>query len=45
MAKNKVIKVKGVEISLLSKGDSDYISLTDIAKSRDNAASFAVINN
>jgi hypothetical protein len=45
MDKNKKIIVKGTEISLLSKGINDYISITDIAKSRNNAEPFAVINN
>ena len=45
MSKNKIISVKGIEISLLASGRNDYISLTDIAKSRDNTESFAVINN
>jgi len=45
MAKNKTIIVRGNEISFFSQGVSDYISLTDIAKSRNNTESFAVINN
>ena len=45
MNKSKTIVVKGTEITLLSKGLNDYISLTDIAKSRNNAEPFAVINN
>ena len=45
MSKNKTINVKGTEITLLSKGLNDYISLTDIAKSRNNVEPFAVINN
>ena len=32
MAKNKTITVKGVEISVLQKDSSDYISLTDMVK-------------
>ena len=45
MNKTKSIIVKGTEITLLSKGLNDYISLTDIAKSRNNVEPFAVINN
>jgi hypothetical protein len=45
MTGNKIINVKGTEISLLSKGENDYISLTDIAKSRNNTEPFALINN
>ena len=32
MAKNKVIIVKGVEIAILQKDTSDFISLTDMVK-------------
>jgi len=32
MAKNKIITVKGTEISILQKDDSDFISLTDMVK-------------
>ena len=32
MAKNKIIQVQGVGISLLTKADNDFISITDIAK-------------
>ena len=45
MTKSKTIIVKGTEITLLSKGLNDYISLTDIAKSRNNVEPFSVINN
>jgi hypothetical protein len=45
MAKNKTIIIKGNEISFFSQGVDDYISLTDIAKSKNNLESFAVINN
>jgi hypothetical protein len=45
MAQTKIIIVKGTEISLYSQGINDYISLTDIAKSRNNTEPFAVINN
>ena len=42
---NKSITVKGTEITLLSQEVNDYISLTYIAKSRNNIEPFAVINN
>jgi len=45
MAKSKTIVVKGTNVSILNYGVSDYISLTDIAKSRNNSEPFAVINN
>jgi hypothetical protein len=32
MAKNKTINVKGTEISIISKDNLDYISLTDMVK-------------
>lgn len=31
--KNKIIQVKGIEITILQKGKDDFISLTDMAKS------------
>jgi hypothetical protein len=45
MSRKKIINVKGTEITLLSQDTSDYISLTDIAKSRNNTEPYAVINN
>jgi hypothetical protein len=45
MTKSKTIKVKGSEVTLFSEGLSDYISLTDIAKSRNTPEPFAIINN
>ncbi len=45
MPKNKTIIVKGTEVTLFSEGVSDYISLTDIAKSRNSSEPFAIINN
>jgi hypothetical protein len=45
MVKNKTIVVKGTEIAFFSTEQDDYISLTDIAKTRENSESFAVINN
>ena len=43
--KNKKIIVKGSEITLLVQGVSEFISMTDIARSRNNAEPFAIINN
>ena len=37
MAKNKTINVKGTEITVFQGEQSDYISLTDIAKHKDAA--------
>jgi hypothetical protein len=45
MVKSKIINVKGTSVTLVSNGISDYISLTDIAKSRNSSEPFAVINN
>ena len=45
MAKNKTINVKGTEVTLFSEEVSDYISLTDIAKSRNSSEPFSIINN
>jgi len=35
MPKNKTINVKGTEITIISKGSLDYISLTDMLKAKD----------
>ncbi len=45
MAKSKTIIVKETEVAIFSEGVSDYISLTDIAKSRNSSEPFAIINN
>jgi hypothetical protein len=45
MDKNKIITVHGNKITFFTKGLYDYISLTDIAKSRNNSEPFAIINN
>jgi hypothetical protein len=45
MSKKKIITVRGKEITLLSNNANEYISLTDIAKTRDNSEPFAIINN
>ena len=39
------IFVQGNEISIISRKQEDYISLTDIAKYRNKEAPFAIINN
>ena len=43
--KNQKIEVKGTEIAITVRGEKDYISLTDIAKYRNTAEPFSVINN
>jgi len=45
MAKNRIITVQGKEITLLTGHQTDYISLTDIAKSRNSSEPFSIINN
>lgn len=45
MAKNKSILVQGREITYISNQIHDYISLTDIAKYRNETDTFSVINN
>jgi hypothetical protein len=45
MAMSKKIIVRGTEVTFFSQGISDYISLTDIAKSRNSSEPFAIINN
>ena len=32
MAKNKIINVKGTTVTVIQKGDADFISLTDMVK-------------
>ena len=41
----KKIDVQGNEISIISREQEDYISLTDIAKYRNKAEPFSIINN
>ena len=36
MSKNKKIEVKGIPITVFQTNEDDYISLTDIAKSKEN---------
>jgi hypothetical protein len=45
MATRKKIDVQGKEISLVTHGKEDYISLTGIARYRNDLEPFAVINN
>jgi len=45
MTKNKVITVQGREITWISTQSKDYISLTDIAKYRNEKEPFSIINN
>ena len=35
MPKNKQIEVKGITVGVIQTNEEDYISLTDIAKSKD----------
>ena len=45
MAKNTTINVKGTEIGLFSKGNEDYVSITDIARHKDSANTDSIIQN
>lgn len=45
MKKNKIILVKGTEIAVISNQESDYISLTDIAKHKDSSNTDDIIKN
>ena len=45
MAKNKTINVKGTEITIYQGEQSDFISLTDIAKHKDLANTDSIIQN
>jgi hypothetical protein len=45
MKKSNTITVKGTEIALLPRGTNEYISLTDIARSRNTSEPFSLINN
>ncbi|HQZ82006.1 MAG TPA: KilA-N domain-containing protein [Pyrinomonadaceae bacterium] len=45
MAKKKTILVVGTEITISTRGEKDFISLTDIAKYRNTVEPFSVINN
>jgi len=43
--RKSVIEVQGTNISVLSKSDVDFISLTDIARYRNSQEPFSIINN
>ncbi|MDZ4667089.1 MAG: KilA-N domain-containing protein [bacterium] len=45
MAKNKTINVKGTEITIFQSEDTDYISLTDIARFKDLERTETIIQN
>lgn len=45
MAKNEKIEVKGTEITILKNDASDYISLTDIARYKDQSNTDDIIKN
>jgi hypothetical protein len=45
MAKNKKITVEGTAITILQSNDNDYISLTDMARYRDQERTNYVIQN
>ena len=45
MAKNKTINVKGTAITVFQGEESDYISLTDIARHKDPANTDTIIQN
>lgn len=45
MVKNKTIYVKGTEISIYQGGQSDFISLTDIAKYKEQENTDDIIKN
>ena len=45
MAKNKIIIVKGTEIEIFQGKQSDYISLTDIARYKDIERTDYIIQN
>jgi len=45
MVKNKTLLVMETEVTISSRGEADYISLTDIAKYRNTVEPFSVINN
>ncbi len=43
--KKSIIEVQGTSITVLSRTDEDYLSITDIARFRNSQEPFAVINN
>lgn len=42
MAKNKTINVQGLEITIITGGQEDYISLTDIARHKNNETGLVI---
>ena len=42
---NQTIEVQGRQVTLIIKANQDYISLTDIARYRNHAEPFSIINN
>jgi hypothetical protein len=45
MTKNKTINVKGTEVAIVFANNSDYISITDIARHKDTANTDDIIKN
>lgn len=45
MVKNEKIEVKGTEITILKSDANDYISLTDIARYKDESNMDTIIQN
>ena len=45
MAKNTIITVQNLPVTVVSGNESDYISLTDIARYRNDKETFSIINN
>ncbi len=45
MSKNKILLVKGTEITISNRDEKDYISLTDIARHRDAERSDYILQN
>lgn len=45
MAKNKKISVSNTEITIIQQNDEDYISLTDMARYKDNLEARIVVSN
>lgn len=43
--KNSILHVQNIPVAIVSEKSNDFISLTDIAKYRNNAEPFSVINN
>jgi KilA-N domain len=45
MAKSKTLSASGIEIVLLEKNNSDFLSLTDIARYKDTEHTDSIIQN